>query len=41
MQKWRWNKMWQFILGLFIGASVSLFLYAMIIVGKRSDLWNE
>lgn len=33
--------MWQFILGLFIGANVSLFLYAIILVGKRSDSYNE
>lgn len=33
--------MWQFILGLFIGANVSLFLYAIILVGKRSDTYNE
>lgn len=33
--------MWQFILGLFIGANVSLFLYAIILAGKRSDPYNE
>ena len=33
--------MWQFILGLFIGANVSLLLYAIILVGKRSDPYNE
>ncbi len=33
--------MWQFILGLFIGANVSLFLYAIILVGKRGDPYNE
>jgi hypothetical protein len=33
--------MWQFILGLFIGANVSLLLYAIILVGKRSDTYNE
>ncbi len=33
--------MWQFILGLFIGANVSLLLYAIILVGKRSDSYNE
>ena len=33
--------MWQFILGLFIGANVSLFLYAIILVGKRSDSQDE
>ena len=26
-----------FILGLFVGANISLFLYACIIVGKESD----
>ena len=29
--------MWQFLLGLFIGANVSLFLYAIILTGKRSE----
>ena len=29
--------MWQFLLGLFIGANVSLFLYAIILEGKRSE----
>ena len=29
--------MWQFILGLFIGANVSLFIYAIILTGKRSE----
>lgn len=29
--------MWQFILGLFIGANVSLVLYAMILAGKRDE----
>ncbi len=29
--------MLQFILGLFIGANVSLFLYALIICGKKAD----
>ena len=33
--------MWQFILGLFIGANVSLFKYAIILVGKSSDPYNE
>lgn len=33
--------MWQFILGLFIGANVSLFLYAIILVGARSERKNE
>ncbi len=27
----------QFFIGLFIGANVSLFLYACILVGKKSD----
>lgn len=29
--------MWQFILGLFVGANISLFLYAIIFTGKRSE----
>ena len=29
--------MLQFIFGLFIGANVSLFLYALIICGKKAD----
>lgn len=29
--------MWQFILGVFIGANISLFIYALILAGKRSD----
>lgn len=33
--------MWQFILGLFIGANISLILYAIILVGKRGDTYNE
>lgn len=33
--------MWQFILGLIIGANVSLFLYALILAGKRGDTYNE
>ena len=33
--------MWQFILGLFIGANVSLFLYAIILAGKRSDEYDK
>lgn len=33
--------MWQFILGLFIGANVSLFLYAIILAGKRSETKYE
>lgn len=33
--------MWQFILGLFIGANISLILYAIILTGKRGDTYNE
>ena len=33
--------MWQFILGLFIGANISLILYAIILAGKRADTYNE
>lgn len=33
--------MWQFILGLFIGANVSLILYSIILVGARSEKKNE
>lgn len=33
--------MWQFILGLFVGANVSLILYALIIAGRRGDTENE
>ena len=33
--------MWQFILGIFIGANASLFLYAIILTGKRSETDNE
>lgn len=29
--------MWQFLLGLFIGANVSLLLYSIILVGTRSE----
>lgn len=29
--------MWQFLLGLFIGANVSLVLYACIVAGGRAD----
>lgn len=29
--------MWQFIVGLFVGANVSLILYALILAGKRGD----
>lgn len=33
--------MWQFFLGLFVGANISLFLYAIILAGKRSENINE
>lgn len=33
--------MWQFILGVFVGANISLFLYAIIFVGSRSEKNNE
>lgn len=33
--------MWQFIIGLFIGANVSLFIYALILAGKGSDTNDE
>lgn len=33
--------MWQFILGLFIGANISLILYAIILAEKRGDTYNE
>ena len=33
--------MWQFLLGLFIGANVSLYLYANILAGKRSENRDE
>ena len=33
--------MWQFILGLFIGANISLILYAIILARKRDDTYNE
>lgn len=29
--------MFEFLLGLFLGANISLFLYACIIAGKESD----
>ena len=29
--------MWQFILGCFIGANISLWIYAIILAGKMSD----
>jgi len=31
----------QFILGLFMGANISLILYAIILAGERSDSYNE
>lgn len=31
----------KFILGLFVGANISLILYAIILAGKRSDPYNE
>ena len=34
-------KMWQFILGVFVGANISLFLYAIILAGARSEKNNE
>lgn len=33
--------MWQFILGVFVGANISLFLYAIILAGSRSEKNNE
>lgn len=33
--------MLQFILGLFIGSTVSLFLYAVLIGGRGDDIDNE
>ena len=35
--------MFLFILGLFLGANISLFLYACIIAGKKADehIYNE
>lgn len=36
--------MWQFILGLFIGANVSLFIYALIVAGRdvnEKDEWRK
>lgn len=29
--------MWQFMLGCFIGANISLLIYAIILTGKMSD----
>lgn len=31
----------KFILGVIVGANISLILYAIILVGKRSDPYNE
>lgn len=33
--------MWQFILGLFIGANVSLFIYALIVAGRDVNEKDE
>ncbi len=33
--------MWQFILGLFLGANFSLILYAIILGGKEEEDTNE
>ena len=33
--------MWQFTLGLFVGANISLLLYAIILAGKRSEIDYE
>lgn len=33
--------MWQFILGVFVGANISLFLYAIILAGARGEKNNE
>jgi len=33
--------MWRFILGVFVGANISLFLYAIILAGARSEKNNE
>ena len=33
--------MFKFLLGLFLGANISLFLYAMIIAGKQADVHIE
>ena len=33
--------MWQFMLGIFIGANVSLFLYTIILAGKKGEIHYE
>lgn len=33
--------MWQFILGIFIGANLSLFLYSLILAGKKGEIDDE
>lgn len=33
--------MWQFILGVFIGANLSLFLYSLILAGKKGEIDDE
>ena len=33
--------MWQFMLGIFISANVSLFLYAIILAGKKGEIHYE
>ena len=33
--------MWQFILGIFIGANLSLFLYSLILAGKNGGTNDE
>lgn len=33
--------MWQFILGVFIGANLSLFLYSLIFAGKKGEIDDE
>lgn len=33
--------MWKFILGFILGADFAIILYAIILVGKRSDTYNE
>lgn len=30
--------MWEFILGLIIGSNISIIIYALIIVGKESEI---
>ena len=33
--------MWQFILGIFIGANLSLFLYSLLLAGKKGKIDDE